>query len=87
MYTNAKYTQNRAYSLQFKAIKFIRCDFWGWGLSAWPLRTVIGSSWTDARETVAAGRAPATAPSTHHKIYIYIYIYRERERENQYHIM
>ena len=32
------HAQNRAYSLQLEFRKFITSDFWGWGLSAWPLR-------------------------------------------------
>ena len=33
-----KYTHIWAYPLQFNISKIINSDFWGWGLSVWPLR-------------------------------------------------
>ena len=32
--------KKRACSLQFRFIKIIESDFWGWGLSVWPLENL-----------------------------------------------
>ena len=64
MYKLIKYTQNRAYLLQFRFVKVIKSDFWGWGLSVWPLSSTsrwaanlgeTASEWPRGAEVAVAG--------------------------------